>query len=671
MFRRLLVANRGEIAVRVLQACSELGIAGVAVYTAADAGALHVRRAPLAVALEPSGGPAGAGRSAYLDAAALVAAAQATGAEALHPGYGYLSESPELATACRAAGIVFVGPPPEAMRLLGDKRRARALARAEGLPLLAGYEGAAGDSPGALRDAAERVGYPLLVKAAAGGGGRGIRRVARPEDLEPAVAAARREAGAAFGDETIFLESEAVGARHVEVQVLADAHGHVLSLGERDCSVQRRRQKVVEECPSPAVTPALRRRLAGYAVRLCRAAGYVNAATVEFLVTPPDGVAFLEVNVRLQVEHPVTEAVTGIDLVREQIRIAAGIPLGFTQDDVAWRGHAVQCRLYAEDPAAGFLPSSGPVRLFAAPLGAGVRCDAGVETGDAAAADFDPLLAKLIVWAPDRPAALSRAAEALRRSAVLGVATNLTLLQRILDSPTLRAGEWHTTTLETQLGALLEAPAASGDDAARQLLAAAGWRLTEPAPAPGSRSERDPWRGGPWRPGGQGVALRFALRGAPATVTAWRAGDGWEIDAPEGRRRLRFRRSGPDTLIVDDPDARRVWAARVVADGERLLVSIDGRAAAVEPPPAPEAAGSLFGAVAGGAQSLVAPLPGTVAQVRVVPGQAVDAGEALVILEAMKMEFAVSAPHRGTVRRVGCVAGERVAAGTVLVELEA
>ncbi len=252
---------------------------------------------------------------------------------------------------------------------------------------------------------------------------------------------------------------------------------------------------------------------------------------------------------------------------------------------------------------------------------------------------------------------------------MLGVATNLTLLQRILDSPTLRAGEWHTTTLETRLGALLEAPAASGEDAAQTLLAAAGWRLTEPAT--GSLSERDPWRGGPWRPGGQGVPLRFALRGAPATVTAWRAGDGWEIDAPAGRRRLRFRRSGPDSLIVDDPERRRVWAARVVADGERLLISIDGRAAAVEPPPAPEEAGAPSGAAAGGAQSLTAPLPGVVAQVRVVPGQAVDAGEALVILEAMKMELAVSAPHRGTVRRVGCVAGERVAAGAVLVELEA
>jgi 3-methylcrotonyl-CoA carboxylase alpha subunit len=668
VFRRLLVANRGEIAVRILQACAELGIAGVAVYTAADAGALHVRRAQVAVSLDPSGGGAGAGagRSAYLDAAALVAAAVATGAGALHPGYGYLSESPDLADACRAAGIVFVGPPPEAMRLLGDKRRARALAREAGLPLLPGYEGAAGDSAQTLQDAAGGVGYPLLVKAAAGGGGRGIRRVTRAEDLPQAVAAARREAGAAFGDETIFLEAEAAGAHHVEVQILADAHGHILHLGERDCSVQRRRQKVVEECPSPVVTPALRRRLGEYAVRLCRAAGYVNAATVEFLVTPPDVVAFLEVNVRLQVEHPVTEAVTGIDLVREQIAIAAGRPLGFAQEDVSWRGHAVQCRLYAEDPAAGFLPSAGTVRLFAAPLGAGVRCDAGVETGDTVAADFDPLLAKLIVWAPDRAAALARSGDALRRSAVLGVATNLTLLQRILSSPALRSGEWHTTFLESRLEALLEAPDA--DDAERRLLAAAGWRLT--APDGGGAVDPNPWRSGPWRPGGQGVPLRSSLHGAPATVTAWRTGDGWEVESPAGRRRLRFRRAGPDTLIVDDPDGQRVWAARVVADGERLLVSVDGRAAAVEPPSTPEAAAAAGGG-AGGAQSLTAPLPGVVAQVRVVPGQAVAAGEALVILEAMKMEFAVGAPYGGTVRRVGCVPGERVAAGTVLVEMEA
>jgi 3-methylcrotonyl-CoA carboxylase alpha subunit len=676
MFRRLLVANRGEIAVRVLQACAEMGIVGIAVYPPDDAGALHVRRAEVAVPLpaETPGRP-----PAYLDVAAILGAAGASGAEALHPGYGFLSENPDLAEACRAAGIAFVGPPPEAMRRLGNKRLARELARSLDVPVLPGYEGSSdGEADEAFLAAAAAVGFPLLVKAAAGGGGRGIRRVARAEDLLDALASARREAGATFGDPSVYLEREAPRARHVEVQAVADAQGHVVHLGERECSVQRRHQKVLEECPSPAVSPALRRRLGGYAVRLFRAAGYVNAGTAEFLVTEDGRPHFLEVNTRLQVEHPVTEAVTGVDLVREQLRIAAGESLSFRQEDVRWRGHAVQCRLYAEDPGAGFRPSAGPVLLFEPPLGAGIRNDVGVESGDEASPRYDPLLAKLIVWAPDRAAAVARVRAALRRYAVLGVATNLSLLQAIVEAPVFEQGKWDTGYLEAHLDEILSpGPGGAGEAAdLAPLLAAGGWRLTAPlgqTEMDGERGEPfDPWRGSPWRIGGQGVPLRFAHAGGEVTMSAWRTGDGWEVQTPAGRRRLRFRRSGPAGLIVEEAGggSGRIWMARVVEHEGALDVAVDGRVATFTTPATGDEVQPA--ATAGGtrAESLAAPVPGVVVQVKVAPGQAVDAGEPLVVLEAMKMEFAVNAPHRGTVRRVDCAPGERVAAGTVLVEIE-
>ena len=401
--KRVLIANRGEIAVRIVRACRELGIEAVAAYEPAERGALHVEVADGAVEV-----------AGYLDAEALVAAATAAGADAVHPGYGFLAESPEFAEAVAKAGLVFVGPPPSALRAAGDKIEARRLAEAAGIPVTPGYAGV-DLSDETLEQEALRLGFPLMVKAAAGGGGRGMRTVLAAPALPDAIAAARREAAAAFGDGRVYLERLVGDARHVEVQVLADAHGAVVHLGERDCSLQRRHQKIVEEAPSPAADPGLRAALGRAAVALARAAGYVGAGTVEFLLGPDGAWHFLELNARLQVEHAVTEAVTGIDLVRAQLAVAAGEPLELEQEDVDWNGHAIECRLYAEDPANGFLPAAGRLLELDLPRWPGVRIDTGVRAGDEVGVRYDPMLAKVIAHAEDRDACIDRMAAVLRR----------------------------------------------------------------------------------------------------------------------------------------------------------------------------------------------------------------------------------------------------------------
>ncbi len=425
---RLLIANRGEIAVRVIRACREQGIAAHAVYEPDDRRALHVELADGATQI-----------SSYLSIPDVVAAATAAGADAVHPGYGYLAENPDLAEAVEHAGMRWVGPPAAAMRALGDKIAARRLAEAAGVAVAPGY---AGDdlSDAALERAARRLGTPLLVKAAAGGGGRGMRAVDDLGDLEQALGSARREAAAAFGDDRVYLERRLAGARHVEVQVLADVHGACIHLGERDCSLQRRHQKIVEESPSPVVGDDLRAALGGAAVAIATAAGYRGAGTVEFLVTDDGEWCFLELNARLQVEHPVTEAVAGIDLVRAQLDIAAGEPLELEQADVELRGHAIECRLYAEDPAAGFVPATGRLLRWRPPAWPGVRVDAGVREGDEVGVRYDPLLGKLIAHAQDRDACIERMAAALADTVVLGVDTNLGFLRWLLDQPEFRAG---------------------------------------------------------------------------------------------------------------------------------------------------------------------------------------------------------------------------------------
>jgi acetyl-CoA carboxylase biotin carboxylase subunit len=441
MFSRVLVANRGEIAVRVIRALHELGIEAVAVYSTADRDALHVRLADQAVCIGP---PAAA--ESYLRIPSVIAAAETTGCEAIHPGYGFLSENPAFARACAESDLVFVGPTPEVMERLGDKAAAKDEMRAAGVPLVPGTDGPA--SLAEVRVVAGELGFPVLLKATAGGGGRGMRRVEAPEQLEEAYAAASAEADAAFGDGSLYLEKIVTPARHVEVQVLCDAEGGVLTLGERECSIQRRHQKLVEESPSAALTPETREAMEASAERACRAVGYRNAGTFEFLLGPDASFYFIELNARLQVEHPVTEMCTGIDLVREQLRVAAGEELAVT-GRAPRRGHAIEIRLNAEDPEHDFRPSPGRVALFRPAEGPGVRVDTFVESGATVPPFYDSLIAKLVVWDADRPAAIARAERALRETAIEGVPTTRDLALDVLASEPFRSGDYSTSTLES------------------------------------------------------------------------------------------------------------------------------------------------------------------------------------------------------------------------------
>jgi 3-methylcrotonyl-CoA carboxylase alpha subunit len=493
---KVLIANRGEIAVRVARTCRVMRIPTVAVYSEADADALHVRAADEAVLI----GPAESARS-YLKIDAIVDAARKTGADAVHPGYGFLSQSGDFADAVAAAGLVFIGPPGPVHRRMGDKKGARRLMASAGVPVVPGYDGD-DQKDATLLAEARRIGWPVILKPSRGGGGKGMRAVHAEEDFARALAASRREGAAAFGDDVMVLERLVERPRHVEVQVLADAEGRTVHLGERECSVQRRHQKVVEETPSPALTPALRASLCAAGVAAARAAGYVNAGTVEFLLDSAGSFYFLEMNTRLQVEHPVTEAVTALDLVRLQIQIAEERPLPFAQEQVTARGHAVECRVYAEDPEQDDLPSPGRVLHLAAPEGPGVRFDAGVATGSEVSVHYDPLLAKLVTWGADRAEAVDRAAEALARTVVLGVTTNVARLRAILAHPAFRAGDLHTGFIAEHLSGGSEEATLPAEGLAA--LAAALHQV----PAGGAAERRaaaDPWASlGPWRLGPEG-----------------------------------------------------------------------------------------------------------------------------------------------------------------------
>ena len=443
MFSKVLVANRGEIAVRINQTLRALGIAPVAVYSDPDAGAPHVATAEQSVIL-----PGSAAEETYLNIAAIVQAALACGADAIHPGYGFLSENPEFARACQDAGITFIGPTPESMALLGDKLRSKDIAIAAGVPTVPSAPACQPGDPAAT-EFTEQWGFPLMVKAAAGGGGRGMRLVNRQQDLGGDMELASREAQAAFGDGRVFLERYIANPRHVEIQVLADAHGHTIHLGERECSIQRRHQKIIEETPSAVLTPEIRQRMGNAAVALARQAGYVNAGTVEFLLdSHTSEFYFLEMNARLQVEHPITEAVLGLDLVEWQLRIAAGEPLTLRQEDITPRGHAVECRIYAEDPYRDFVPSTGTLLRWRPPSGPGLRLDSGVAEGQQVSIYYDPMLAKLIAWAPDRELSLRRMEVALSQFTVLGVITNIPLLRAVMEHAQFQRGEYDTGFLE-------------------------------------------------------------------------------------------------------------------------------------------------------------------------------------------------------------------------------
>jgi len=665
-FDKILIANRGEIAVRLIHACRELGIVAVAVYSDADRGALHVRLADEAHPIGPAPAP-----QSYLSAERIIAAAQRSGAQAIHPGYGFLSERAHFARACAAAGLVFIGPPPEAIELMGSKIAAKRLAEQRGVPIAPGYLGD-DQRPARLRDEAIRVGFPLLIKASAGGGGKGMRVVGALAEFDAALEGAQREARAAFGDDAVLLERLIERPRHVEIQVLADAHGNCVHLFERECSIQRRHQKIVEESPSPALSPELRAAMGAAAVRLAQAAGYRNAGTIEFMLEQVgEGdhngrFFFLEMNTRLQVEHPVTEAVAGLDLVRLQIAIAAGEPLPFQQADLAQRGHAIEMRIYAEDPVS-FLPSTGRIAVFAPPAGPGIRNDVGLASGDEMTVHYDPMLAKLIVAAPDRPAAIARLRRALEEYVVLGVTTNLPLLRAIAMHPDFAAGATSTDFL-----AVTGLVNASFDTLAlppEVLVAAAIWDSQSTIYNPHS-TNNDPWRGGPWRLMGDGVRLRYKVDGAEYSVVATRAAERWRVESGGATFTVALVAQQPGQMTLEFGD-QRIERFSIACDGAERLIAWRGANFRLE-----QAAGlsvDALGARATGPHghaSLAAPMPGTVIKVLAEEGQTVAAQQPLMVLEAMKMEHVVVAPYAGVVQKLCFRPGALVAKGATLIELE-
>jgi propionyl-CoA carboxylase alpha chain len=652
MITRLLVANRGEIARRVIATARAMGIATVALYADPDRDAPHVGEADLAVRLAGS-----APSDTYLDIGAILAAATHTGADAVHPGYGFLSEHAGFATAVLDAGLTWVGPPPAAIAAMGDKLAAKRLVAAAGVPVLPSW-----------RDGSEVTDFPVLVKASAGGGGRGMRVVTDPAALPDALAAAGREAAAAFGDGTVFAEPYRPSGRHVEVQVFADGHGTVVALGERECSIQRRHQKIIEETPSPGVDPTTRAALADAAVAAARAVGYVGAGTVEFLLGPDGRFHFLEMNTRLQVEHPVTECVTGLDLVRLQLDVAEGRPLPFTEPPPV-RGHAVEARLYAEDPAHDFRPAPGAVHRFEVPAAtvafgpapglAGVRLDAGVVAGSIVDIHYDPLLGKVVAWAPTRAEAVRTLAGALAGARVHGVATNRDLLVRVLRSPGFTAGDTDTAFLDRQpevFAPLLDRP----DDRRLAVLAAT---LAGVA----ARRADAPWAGLPagWRPLGPPSTVAYDAPWGRAEVSySLVRGElvDWTVDG-DRTEGVRATRVGSAEVVLEVPPVRHRFTVHRVAD----VSYVDGPAGSVALVEVPRFTTGGTGPATG---TLLAPMPGAVSTVVVKPGDRVAAGDLLLTLEAMKLEHAVRAPHDGVVSQVLIAPGDAVPASAVLVILE-
>ncbi|MFE2146619.1 biotin carboxylase N-terminal domain-containing protein [Streptomyces sp. NPDC059456] len=694
MFSTVLVANRGEIAVRVIRTLRELGIRSVAVFSDADADARHVREADTAVRI----GPAAAAES-YLSVEKLLDAARRTGAEAVHPGYGFLAENAAFAAACAEAGLAFIGPPASAISLMGDKIRAKETVKAAGVPVVPGSSGS-GLSDAELVAAAAEIGMPVLLKPSAGGGGKGMRLVRDAALLGEEIAAARREARSSFGDDTLLVERWVDRPRHIEIQVLADAHGNVVHLGERECSLQRRHQKVIEEAPSVLLTPQIRAAMGAAAVEAARSCGYVGAGTVEFIVPggDPSSYYFMEMNTRLQVEHPVTELITGLDLVEQQLRVAAGAELGFGQDDVTLTGHAIEARVCAEDPARGFLPSGGTVLALSEPSGGAVRTDSGLLAGVDTGSTYDPMLSKVIVHGPDRATALRMLRSALADTVILGVQTNAGFLRRLLAHPDVVSGNLDTGLVERDLSGLLP------DGVPPEVYAAAAL-LSLPRPAPsrnpaggsGGQGWVDPfgsadgWRLGgtpAWtvhhfrlpgqdpvrvrtrsaEPGsGSGPATELLLADvsdatagphqAPPAIGA--RGAGQSAGAP-ARGRIVSRTTDTVTLELDGVTHRFSHAA----SPEGTWLGRDADSWHVQRHDPVEAA--LSGRGHAGADTLAAPMPGTVTVVKVAVGDQVVAGQSLLVVEAMKMEHVIAAPHAGTVTELDVSPGTTVAMDQVL-----
>ncbi|MBI5269690.1 MAG: acetyl/propionyl/methylcrotonyl-CoA carboxylase subunit alpha [Burkholderiales bacterium] len=672
MFHKILIANRGEIACRVAETARRLGVRTVAVYSDADAGAQHVRACDEAVHIGGS-----AARDSYLQWQRILDAAKASGAQAVHPGYGFLSENEDFARACAEAGLVFIGPPPAAIAAMGSKSAAKALMEKAGVPLVPGYHGDNND-PAFLAAQAERIGYPVLIKASAGGGGRGMRRVDRAEDFAAALASCQREAQASFGDDHVLVERYVTKPRHIEIQVFADAQGQCVHLFERDCSVQRRHQKVLEEAPAPGMSEARRAEMGAAAVAAAQAVGYVGAGTVEFIAEEVgDGdlrFYFMEMNTRLQVEHPVTEAITGHDLVEWQLRVAAGQPLPVRQDELKIHGHAIEARICAENPDAGFLPATGQLAVLRWPAHiafrrnvdmerfhepAPVRVDAGVREGDAISPFYDSMIAKLIVWGENRAQALARLDAALRDTHIVGLSTNVAFLRRVVASPSFATADLDTALIERERAALFDAPGLP-------LPVAAAGVVAQALAAEAALETSDPWsRRDGWRIHG-GARRRFDLRqGSTSHVAVLeRLHDGaLRLTLSDASWPFQARPLGGDRHDVVLGSQRLTLSVYLV--GERVAVFGEaGTAELQEMDPIAHA-----GDAAGGAGRLTAPMPGKVIALHVQAGDAVKAGQAVAVMEAMKMEHTLSAPRDGTVAELLYAVGDQVSEGAELLRL--
>ncbi len=657
MFDRLLIANRGEIACRIIRSCQRLGVYSIAVHSSADAGARHARLADEAAdlgGLRPD--------ESYLRIEKLIELARERGADAIHPGYGFLSENPLFADACDAAGLAFIGPDAETIRLMGSKSRARQIMAAAGVPVVPGYDGDAQDDA-SLREAARETGYPLMLKASAGGGGKGMRVVRDESGWDAALAGARREAAAAFGDTRMIVERYVTEPRHVEVQIIGDSHGQLVHLFERECSIQRRHQKIIEESPSPVVDTKLRQRLTEAALAAARAVDYVNAGTVEFLLDASGEFFFMEMNTRLQVEHPITEAITGIDLVEWQLRVAAGEALPCSQNEISAHGHAIEARIYAENPFNGFLPSTGRIGRFLYPTSGDLRIDTGVEDGDEVSIHYDPMLAKLIVWGADRASATEQLRHALARTLLTGPTTNLPLLRSIAAHPDFAAAKMDTAYLDQYLDQVLAALPAAHDIAV--IAAACSVALKQRPPAWNS----DPWspwdRNDGWRGTGGGLRMRFSDASAEEyEITLREIAGGWDACLGDTWRPVSCRRLDADhiELQVGDADIQ----ATVLNDGAACFVGLDIGAYELTRLPLYQSAGgdSIDDAHPG------APMPGRIVAVHVKEGDRVEPGQALLVMEGMKMEYTLAAQMAGTVSRVLFAVGDSVEAETPLVDID-
>ena len=664
MFNKILIANRGEIACRVIKTARRMGIRTVAVYSEADAGARHVRLADEAVCIGPA-----AARESYLVSDKIIAAAQATGAQAIHPGYGFLSENEEFAAACAANGIAFIGPPVSAIRAMGLKSESKKLMEKAGVPLTPGYHGDE-QAPDFLREQADKIGYPVLIKASAGGG-KGMRAVAQSAEFLDALASCQREATAAFGDAHVLIEKYLQRPRHIEIQVFGDTHGNCVYLFERDCSVQRRHQKVLEEAPAPGMTPERRKAMGQAAVDAARAVGYVGAGTVEFIVNQDGSFYFMEMNTRLQVEHPVTEMITGLDLVEWQLKVAAGEPLPLAQEQLSIKGHALEARIYAEDPDKGFLPATGRLTHLVPPAESlHVRVDTGVEQDDEITPHYDPMIAKLIVWDDSRERALARMLQALADYRIVGVTSNVGFLARLVACPSFARADLDTGLIERERAFLFPDAAAAAPPREAWLLAALAELLRDQnygaAKAAASGDAHSPWhlRDG-WRANGAArreIRLRAGSR--EKVVTAAYHGSGFLLEC-EGRSSPAAGWLQEDGELRADLDGRRLGVT-VVAAGEKRHVFFDGLSfifAAIDP---------LYHAGAGGGTegSLTAPMPGKVIAILAEPGASVEKGAPLIVLEAMKMEHTLVAPVAGTVKAFCYAVGEQVTDGAELLEFE-